>query len=1694
MIMTQPNPLPPSPDQDHVARAGMPLAYKVGIGLGGVILATGVVTAIWGREVVNQQVIPRIEAGLEETLERPVVVGEIERFTLTGFRIGPVHLPPTEAVQTEATVEAIDVSISWPDLIFRRTLRPSLTLINPDVVVVQAADGRWIDLTVPEPDEEPGLISFKLGELKAKNARVHVTSQVPRPDAIAPADPILLEAINARAYLTSLNDPEVEELFFDVEGNLGDGTFQAKGSGLLEQQELNVSLQTHRLPTVGVNLFLPPELGLTGGTLNSNLTAEVRLKDEVQPVSAQGTAQFEDGEILVSQLPAPIRELNSTLRFQGDRVLLEDTGLQVGDIPLTAAGTVDWQTGYDLTAAIPAVSLAQVTDLLELDLPLQAAGTFQFEGAVTGPLDQPQLTGGLNNLGPVQADQVTVDTFSANFVATQAQFDLQTLRIIPADGGFITGQGQVDLADLANPSFAFDLQADLPGDALATRYGVTLPNQAVIGPVQATGEVTGTLNDPQAVVQFQLPASTYPGQGQATYRHNTLLVDQTRFQVEGGTLNVTAQARFDLGDWSAELTTVDVPVERFTDQARGRLSAVVNAAGNLQDLSLAAIAASGTARIADAEVAIAPGSPPLLDRGDWTTAFRWAGNGLQVDRFNAPGVTAAGFIATDFAATPPIDTVDLAVQLSPYDLRRLTPFIPEPARSEITLAGLASFDGQITGPLTNLRLQGDTQLDNLAVNAFAFEPRLRGPVNLALGEGGQVDLRGQTDRISARLDADLLPSQFALRQGDTTADGQMVNRQLTATLQNFPLDALNLAPAQAIGLGPLAGRLDATLQADLTDFASPTAQGIATIANPALGDVVADSFEGQYSYADGLAALTNGDLRFASSHYQLTGQADLAAPELTYAAQVEIVAGNFEDALAMLGWEEFSDIGFASPDDITGTAADVVPQPATLPVAPFFDQLQAFAQFVDTYESQRNGTQIALPPPSALEGEFTGSITVQGQGFAADTLQATANIQGQDWRWGGILPCGASPVSDSAPLLAPDSTDLLENGIACNQFQLAARYQDGAFEVSPMEFRSPDTLVAFTGDGTLDNLNGQLTVSGVPVELAELLVDLPVAIEGDIASTAQLGGSLGNPLVVGQVTVVNPRLNQQPLDGVDLNFTYDNAQLRFDGAVVVTDPAQITLQGTVPYALPFMTVQPPSDQIEVLLAMQNESLQVLNLLTEEQLRWDGGQGNVTVQVGGTLEAPIVVGRAQFQDGQLTSSALTQPVTNLTGNVQFNLEQVQVNQLQAVFGDGTIEVNGRLPIQHGTTVTLAQTKQTLEDPAGSAGMTIALNQLNVDYADLLEVQVDGQVLIAGAVMEPVVSGAMQVSQGLVRANNLLGNMGALNGENGEDGAIATPLSPVTPFNDAVAQYQAQVGGFDPPRSQPQPLQNQVMERIRLSDFNLVLADQLLISGQPFYNIAASGHIQVGGTLADPRPDGVITLDSGWINLFSTQFRLIPGETNTATFTPARGLDPFLDVRMRARLRDQEIRQAVATPFVSAEVADTTSLTTGQVEFVNVFATAFGYASELQEADAPGQATELITLTSRPARSQDDLVALLGRSVLTNVYGASLEQLAGFFGSGALAGFGDRVADTIGLRSFSVFPTTDTATDSTAGIGIGVEASIDIGDRISVDALDILNSGNPPEVGVSYRFSDQLRARGATNFSGNETVTVEYEIRF
>ncbi|MGB3790256.1 MAG: translocation/assembly module TamB domain-containing protein, partial [Phormidesmis sp.] len=250
----------------------------------------------------------------------------------------------------------------------------------------------------------------------------------------------------------------------------------------------------------------------------------------------------------------------------------------------------------------------------------------------------------------------------------------------------------------------------------------------------------------------------------------------------------------------------------------------------------------------------------------------------------------------------------------------------------------------------------------------------------------------------------------------------------------------------------------------------------------------------------------------------------------------------------------------------------------------------------------------------------------------------------------------------------------------------------------------------------------------------------------------------------------------------------------------------------------------------------------------------------------------------------------------------------------------------------------------------------------------------------------------------------------------------------------------------------------------------------------------GGLTVNGTIDNLQPDGVIELKTGWINLFSTQFRLDRNAPNTATFTPEGVLDPILDVVMLARAQETDITNTpvVAGGFLSADVSEAPVETTGNIQYISVRAEATGPASEV---------TDNLVLTSDPPRDQGQLVALLGSDLFTGLTTASYLQVAEFVGGGSLSTFGDRVADAVGLQSFRVFPTTDTGEDSTVGIGIGVEATASVSRRFDIDFFQVINSSNRPQLGAQYRFNDSLGIRAASNLDIDDTdFELEYRLRF
>ena len=106
-------------------------------------------------------------------------------------------------------------------------------------------------------------------------------------------------------------------------------------------------------------------------------------------------------------------------------------------------------------------------------------------------------------------------------------------------------------------------------------------------------------------------------------------------------------------------------------------------------------------------------------------------------------------------------------------------------------------------------------------------------------------------------------------------------------------------------------------------------------------------------------------------------------------------------------------------------------------------------------------------------------------------------------------------------------------------------------------------------------------------------------------------------------------------------------------------------------------------------------------------------------------------------------------------------------------------------------------------------------------------------------------------------------------------------------------------FDPPKSQTGP----IPEPFRKWGLNLTVRTEepFLIRGN-LANGDVTGSIRVGGTLGSPAPDGVVKVQDFRASL---PFSTLSVRSGTATFTPASGFDPYLELRGTAEPRPYQV---------------------------------------------------------------------------------------------------------------------------------------------------------------------------------------------
>ena len=747
------------------------------IGISGIVIVIG---GYWGIQVlIKQKLPPFLEQQIGNIIDRPIDLGEVKGFSLNKIRFGETTIPATVTEPDYVTVEEVKVGFNILPLIFRRTLPLEVTLVQPQVYAEQSQNGEWLNLDFLQSESE---------EKKEPLIYFDVTVNVEEGNITAvPYNQSPIEiAIDGSGRYNPTNNTQIE---YDLEAAIAKAKATIQGETLIETGKTDTKLLIKDLALRDVATLLPnPPVNLSSGVLNADLDINIPSFAEINSTNVEGMLSLQELSGEVKDLSAPIKA-RSRLNFGGETARVKETQASIGDITAQLAGTVNWQQGYDLTVEVLPFRLSSLTKILPTELPVEATGEVTAQLQVTGKIKEPVITGKINNTETLKIAKSQFKDIQANFTADLEQVVLDNLLITPVAGGKITAQGKIatNLQDsLAsdqeiNPGempVTLNFTADLPTEKIIAPY-YQFPTQIEVGSLTATGEVKGTIANPEALVQWQIPPEkTSPsdennisGEGEIALINNNLLLQDTELQVGEGKIEVEGNSNLQTKTWQTDLKANSIALTPFLSQLEleginlDRPISINNANAQLKG-KLDALDPNKIQGVAELNLDI--------DGGDVAVNSK-----LNEGRIQANAVTRDISVGK-FIPNLPIPTEIQSARLDLSGrLQQLLEFSENPNLSSVDAnlnANVATADGTVIarGKLSNNQWQTDIRAANLNTNYLldTFAPNNEQVPKLE-NLNAQVDLTGSINPIlNQEVNFPISVNKFALQTGNQSLDAR----------------------------------------------------------------------------------------------------------------------------------------------------------------------------------------------------------------------------------------------------------------------------------------------------------------------------------------------------------------------------------------------------------------------------------------------------------------------------------------------------------------------------------------------------------------------------------------------------------------------------------------------------------------------------------------------------------------------------------------------------------------------------------------------------------------------------------------------------------------------------------------------------------------------------------------------------------
>lgn len=971
--------------------------------------------------------------------------------------------------------------------------------------------------------------------------------------------------------------------------------------------------------------------------------------------------------------------------------------------PVTIDGTVKGSGDIFLRLKAGLLPLADVADCLPADSRVAIHNGEAGDLSLTVRL----VNGNLTYAGETALRHagVDIDGVPVRDALGQVTFTHQSIYLYQATAKVyeqpVTVHGRIRL-DTTEPFLALNVQSTEFDPAA---LGVMLPFS---GKVAFQAVVSGPASNPTVSGDAQIGAGDVYGytveQGSAKlYLANKMLtISQAAVGVLGGQLSLSGTV-----DFASAMYQLNVSGDNLDISQIQNIPAKTSGRGNVQAILAGSLKEGKPHLTATLEMA---GGQILGVAMDKVTAGLSGDNAGSIQFSYINGYNGESRLTAQGTYTG--GNLDLTVNGSNIPL----PIIAAQA-GNLPLTGLIDLEGKLTGSLNNLTL--DTTFTAKEGIAWA-QPYQTATGRLSLTRNSLTLYQVQ----AKHNDATHVIEGTVQLGGDQSIDMKIATTGARAE------NIINLImPGEE-----LTGHVDneVILTGPLRQF---NAYGKFKLRDGSFRKQLVSSIDGKYHRLNGVTVLEDFVIHSLNTEIKMSGTISASNKlELDLAARdIDLAKFRLADDYTLAGQASFN-------GRLTGTAdsPEFMGQLTSDKMVLNGQTITAVSGYVNSY-----GPNIHVPSFSFSQGEgkfeFTGGLNTETHAIYGD-------IQVENGHLGNLLQALASPVKDIDGKLSgqieiggtihrPDMAvkgSLLAGqikGYPLDQIEIDVSLKNNVLTVNNLFAKQGSGVLAIKGSA---DLNGplKLEIGGRDIDAGLLTAwfDSTIDTKGKLTFSAEVGGTAAAPKVAVSLQISGGSVANASFDDLYGLFTVDRGSIQVNQVMLLKGPYKASAYGLIPLAAltkAGRAAATAADQMNLTVTLDKADLTILPLLTQE-VAWATGETKGQVKIGGTLYQPLVTGQIAVANGTIKAKSLTNPIQNVSVDIQFEGDKINIKTFSGAMGSGTYSLTGSAGWQ-GLTFT-------------DYDFSLALNRLGVEHRNF-KGPLEGNLRLSGKSGKPYLTGKL-----------------------------------------------------------------------------------------------------------------------------------------------------------------------------------------------------------------------------------------------------------------------------------------------------------------------------------------------------------------